>query len=205
MSDHVNEWLNAYLDGELKGKRLHQVEEHLTACDTCRAELDSLQDLSTLLREVPAPEFAANERFASQVNLCLPQKRTTPPQAQLFDLGWWMIPVGLVAVWAFISTAVLLGNMVSAADAFGLLDDMTSAWISSTSGAPDVTATLVQIGVFSADSLQWAERSESYTRNLFPQTVWQAAVGLLYIIWLSVWWARHTRHARQPQVQFLEG
>ena len=27
MSNHVTEWLNAYLDGELKGKRLHQVED----------------------------------------------------------------------------------------------------------------------------------------------------------------------------------
>jgi anti-sigma factor RsiW len=202
MSNHVTEWLNAYLDGELKGGRLHQVEEHLAGCAACQAELDSLQGLSALLQEVPAPEFPSPERLASQVNLLLPQKRTAAPRRQLLEVGWWMIPVGLLTMWVFISTAVLLSNVVSAADTFGLLDDTTSAWISSSSDTADVTATLGQVGVLRGDSLQWAERSESYTRNLFPQIVWQVAVALLYIVWFAVWWARHTR---QEQVSLLEG
>lgn len=202
MSNHVTEWLNAYLDGELKGGRLHQVEEHLAECEACQAELESLQGLSNLLQEVPAAEFPSAERFVTQVNLLLPQKRTAPSRPQLFEIGWWMIPVSLIAVWVFISTAVLLSNVVSAADNFGLLDDTTSAWISSSSETADVTTTLGQVGVLSGDSLQWAERSESYTRNLFPQIVWQVAVALLYIVWLAVWWARRTR---QEQVPLLEG
>ena len=137
--------------------------------------------------------------------LRLPQKRSATPRPQFFEIGWWMIPVGLMAVWVFISTAILFGNMVSVADSFGLLGDTASAWISSPSGTPAVTARLVQFGVLSADSLQWAERSESYTRNVFPEIVWQVAVALLYIIWLVVWWARHTHHVRQPQLTLLEG
>ena len=58
MSNHVIEWLSAYLDGELKGKQLHQVEEHLAECEACQAELDSLQGLSSLLQEVPEAEVA---------------------------------------------------------------------------------------------------------------------------------------------------
>ena len=48
MSNHVTEWLNSHLDCESKGRRLHQVEEHLAECETCQAELDSLQGLSNL-------------------------------------------------------------------------------------------------------------------------------------------------------------
>jgi len=202
MSNHITEWLNAYLDGELKNGRLHQVEEHLAECETCQAELDSLQGLSNLLQEIPAAEFPSVERFVTQVNLLLPQKRTAPPRHRLFDIGWWMIPVGLLTVWVFISTAVLLSTVVSLADTFGLLDDTTSAWISSSSETADVTATLGQVGVLSGDSLQWAERSESYTRNLFPQVIWQVAVALLYITWFAIWWARRTH---QEQVPLLEG
>jgi anti-sigma factor RsiW len=202
MSNHVTEWLNAYLDGELHGHRLHQVEEHLAGCEACQTELDSLRGLLSLLQEVPAAEFPSAERFVTQVNLLLPQKRTAPPRPQLFEIGWWMIPVSLMAVWVFISTAVLLSNVVSAADNFGLLGDTASAWVSSPSETAGVTATLGQVGVLSGDSLQWAERSESYTRNLFPQIVWQVAVALLYIIWLAVWWARRTH---QEQVPLLEG
>jgi anti-sigma factor RsiW len=50
MSNHVTEWLNAYLDGELHGSRLYHVEEHLAACEFCQAELESLDHLSALLQ-----------------------------------------------------------------------------------------------------------------------------------------------------------
>lgn len=86
MSNHVSEWLNAYLDGELKNGRLHQVEEHLAECETCQAELESLQGLSVLLREVPAVQFTSNERFAAQVNLRLPQRRVVTTRRR--DLKW---------------------------------------------------------------------------------------------------------------------
>ena len=36
MSNHVSEWLNAYFDGELTGKLLHQVEDHLAECEACQ-------------------------------------------------------------------------------------------------------------------------------------------------------------------------
>ena len=201
MSDHIIEWLNAYLDGELKGRKLHQVEEHLASCEACRSELDSLRGVTMALGSDPAPEFPSLDRFAAQVNLLLPQRRTASPEPERFEIGWWMIPVGLMAVWVFISTAVLLGNMVSWADGFGLLGDTASAWISAPSDTPVFTSTLSQIGALSRNGLPWAERSETYARNLFPQIIWQVAVALLYMIWLALWWARHTR---QPQVVLLE-
>ena len=69
MSNHVTQWLSAYHDGELKGRQLQQVEEHLAECEACQAELDVLQGLSQLLQEVPVGEFIPNERLVSQVNL----------------------------------------------------------------------------------------------------------------------------------------
>ena len=202
MSNHVTEWLNAYLDGELKGNRLQQVEEHLVVCEVCQAELDSLQSLSGLLQAVPAPEFPSPERFATQVNLLLPQKRTAPPERRLFEIGWWMIPVGLLAVWVFISTAILLGDAVSTAKNFGLLDSTTASFISAPSDAVEVTSTLGQFGMLHGNSLQWAETTENFTRGLFPQIVLQVAVALLYLAWFAVWWTRHTRQISEP---LLEG
>jgi len=201
MSNHVTEWLNAYFDGELKGRQLRQVEEHLAECEVCQAELESLGNISGLLHEVPLPDFPSPERFATQVNLLLPQKRTPTPQRRLFEVGWWMIPVGLLAVWVFISTAILLGDAVSVAKSFGLLDKTTASFISAPSETADVTSTLGQFGMLQGNSLQWAERTESFTRGLFPQVIFQAAVALLYLAWFAVWWARHTR---QMNGQLLE-
>jgi len=195
MSNHVTEWLNAYFDDELKNGRLHQVEKHLAECEACRMELESLRGLSELLQEAPAPDFPSPERFAAQINLLLPHKRTPTPKPTLFDLGWWMIPVSILAVWVFVSTAMLLSNVVSMANNYGLLDNATGAWISGPSETAEVTATLGQFGVLSGDSLQWAERTESATRNVFPQVVLKVAVALMYLAWFAVWWARHTRQA----------
>jgi hypothetical protein len=202
MSNHVTEWLNAYLDGELKGNRLQQVEEHLAECRACQTELDSLQSLSGLLQAVPAPEFPSPERFATQVNLLLPQKRNPTPGTQLFEVGWWMIPIGLLAVWVFISTAALLGDAMSVAKNFGLLDSTTASFISAPSETVEVTSTLGQFGVLQGNSLQWAETTESFTRGLFPQIVLQVAVALLYLAWFAIWWNHHTRQMSEP---LLEG
>lgn len=202
MSNHVMEWLNAYFDGELKGTRLRQVEEHLAECETCQAELDALQGLSAMLQEVPGAEFPSAERFATQVNLLLPQRRTAAPRRQLLEVGWWMIPVGLLMAWVFVSTAVLVSDVFSAADSFGLLDDTTSALVAGSSDHAVWTSMLAQVGLLEGDSLGWAKATESFTRNVLPQFIWQVSIAVLYLTWIALWWARRTR---QGHGQLLEG
>jgi len=189
MSNHVIEWLNAYLDGELKGKKLHQVEEHLAECEACQAELESLQGMSSLLHEVPAGEFTANETFVLQVNLLLPQRPVASTRRKILEVGWWMVPIGLLTVWVFISTTILVSDMLSVANNFGLLDNV-GVMASDTSSNAYWTSTLGQFGLLQGSNLQWAERTESISRNLIPQIVWQISVALLYLTWIAIWWAR---------------
>jgi anti-sigma factor RsiW len=201
MSNHITEQLNAYMDGELKGKQLRQVEDHLTECEACQAELESLQGLSAMLHEVPAPEFTSNERFVTQVNLLLPERRTATTRSRILAVGWWMIPVSLLAAWIFISTSSLISNAVSAADNFGLLDS-TTALIADSSESAVWTSRLGQVGVLKGESLQVAETTESYARNVLPQFIWQVSIALLYLAWIAMWWARQILH---EQGQLLEG
>ncbi|HET9908282.1 MAG TPA: zf-HC2 domain-containing protein [Anaerolineales bacterium] len=193
MPDHVTEWLNAYMDDELHGNRLRQVKEHLAECEACQAELSSLRDLSGLLRKVPTPDFTSPERFATQVNLLLPQKPVPSPKNSLLEIGWWMIPVGLLAVWAFVGTASIVSSLVSAASNIGLVDSANTLLISGTSDANHWTSTLRQLGLLEGNSLQWSEMTEGYSRNVIPQFVWQASIALLYLTWIAIWWARQTR------------
>ena len=201
MFDHVTEWLNPYLDGELHGNRLHQVEAHLAGCEVCQAELQSLRDLSGLLHKVPVPEFTSPERFATQVNLLLPQRPVSVSRSRLFEIGWWMIPVGLLAAWAFVSAASIVSDMISAANNFGLVDSANTLLISGASDTGNWTSTLGQFGLLQGNSLQWFELTESYSRNVLPQFVWQVSIALLYLTWIAVWWARQTR---QVYGQLLE-
>jgi anti-sigma factor RsiW len=202
MSKHVSEWLNAYHDGELRGSRLHQVEAHLAECELCQSELESLQGLSSLIHEVPAPEFTPPERFAAQVNLRLPHNRTVVSTQKIVEIGWWMIPVGLVGTWVFFGTAFIVGELLSTAGNLGLLSGM-SAWLGiGTSGDIYLSTTIGQMGVLSGNGLNWAEAMETFTRISLPQIVLQVSIALLYLGWIAIWWARRTH---QGHGQLLEG
>jgi hypothetical protein len=202
MSKHVSEWLNAYYDGELHGHKLHVVEEHLAECEVCQAELESLQGLSDLLHEVQTPELVFQERFVSQVNLRLPhQQRAVVSKKQVIEFGWWMIPVGLLATWVFVSTAFIVSDILSAASSLGVLSDM-SAWLASgPSNNVYLSTTVGQMGVLNGSSLNWAETVETFTRMSLPQISLEISIALLYLSWMAIWWTRHTR---QGTGQLLE-
>jgi hypothetical protein len=202
MSNHVSEWLNAYHDGELRGNRLRFVEAHLAECELCQAELESLVDLSDLLHEVRAPEMVSVDRFAAQVNLRLPRSRSVPPGTRLTEVGWWMIPVGLLASWVFVSTALILSDVLSVAGNLGLLSGL-SEWLAF---GPEnnvyLSTTIGQAGLLSGNGLNWAESLETITRVSLPQIILQVSIALLYLSWIAIWWARRTR---QGIGQLLEG
>jgi len=205
MSTHVSEWLNAYHDGELHGTQLHRVEVHLAECGICQAELESLESLSSVLHEVPAPEFTAPERFAAQINLRLPHEQTKVSRKQILEIGWWMIPVGLLGAWVFIATSTVLSDILYTAHNLGLLSGISN-WLSlGSSNAVYLSSTLGQAGLLSGNSLNWAEATETFTRMSLPQISLQVSIALLYLSWIAIWWARHTRHQRQQSGQLLEG
>jgi predicted anti-sigma-YlaC factor YlaD len=202
MNSHVTEWLNAYLDGELHGSRLHRVEVHLAECDTCQAELESLEKLSSLLQESPTPDFMPPERIAAQVSLRLPHKSFTAIKGRVLDIGWWMIPVGLLATWIFMNTSFLVNDILSAANNLGLLTGVSDWLFFSSSGEAYWSSTLEQFGLLSGNSLNWAASTEAFTRISLLQITLQVSIALLYLSWIAIWWARHQR---QGQGQLLEG
>jgi Putative zinc-finger len=202
MSNHVTEWLNAYFDGELHGNRLHQVETHLAECERCQAELESLESISGLLHEVRTPELMSVDRFAAQVSLRIPHQRTVISGKKIGEFAWWIIPVGLLASWIFVSTAVVLGDVLSVAGSFGLLSGLSDWLASGPSNDIYLSATLAQSGLLSGNGVNWMEATETFTRISLPQIILQVSIALLYLSWIAIWWARQTR---QEHGQLLEG
>lgn len=202
MSNHVTEWLNTYLDGELRGIRLQNVEAHLAECAVCQAELESLEKLSSLLQAAPTPEFTSPERFAAQVSLRLPHTKPRISRKKFVDVAWWMIPVGLVGAWFLISASFLASDMLSVANQLGFLTSV-SDWVRlGTSDSAGWSTTLGQIGVLRGNTLDLAEFMETFTRSSLWQMGVQISIALLYLSWLAIWWARH-RSQEDPQL--LEG
>lgn len=192
MSDHTLELLGAYIDGELHGRQLRKVEAHLGECQACLEEYYALQALSEILHTAPLPEFPAAERFTADVVLRLPRVPVKPMRAKALEIGWWLAPVGLIVTWIFVSTTILVSNVVTAAGGFGLLDS-ASAWLVAGSAGANYSAFIGQFGLLESGSLEWFTFSESFTRTFISSIFWQVAIAMLYLSWFAIWWARHTR------------
>jgi hypothetical protein len=47
VDQHVGEWLSGYLDGELTQQQRQKVDIHLGSCESCRKNLEDLENLRT--------------------------------------------------------------------------------------------------------------------------------------------------------------
>jgi len=198
MNEHVTRWLDAYHDGELSGRRLQQVEEHLAGCEACRAELEALSALSSLLQEsLPIENLMQPERFVAQVGLQLPRRPERTALQQALETGWRLIPVGLLGTWAFVQTLFVLVTGLFLAQSIPLGQTMLASIIPPGSG------------------VSWLDELECFTgsNNLIQAALctlghggplgWAVtlslivlvSIGLLYWSWLASWWLRQ---AKQP-------
>ena len=193
MSDHILELLGAYLDGELRSIQLHKVEAHLAECLVCQEDYAALQALSATLQEASLPDFSSPERLATDVALRLPRRPSVPTHNKVLNVGWWLVPLGLIITWIFISTTFLTSDLVTAANDFGLLNSASDWLVSSSSIEANYSAFLGQFGYIETDILQWFTISESFTRNFISNFFWQVSIVMLYLSWIAIWWARHTR------------
>jgi Putative zinc-finger len=202
MTDHITEWLSAYHDGELHGARLHRVEAHLSECAGCRAELDQLRALSALLQEAPSEaSFLPAERFAANLALQLPRRPEPPAARARLEIGWWMVPVGLLAIWVFIGITYSLGSAVGLVANSGLFDG-NLAWLQ---GDPTqmgwfTTATSLfgaQLGVPGREALGALNNFQAFFSQLLQPLLLQALVAAAYLGWLFAWWLRQQDEAAQ--------
>jgi hypothetical protein len=193
MSDHVLDLLGAYLDGELHGGLLRKVEMHLNECQDCMEEFHSLQDLSGALHAAHTPDFPSPERLAARVALRLPRDQAQPVSRRVLEFSWWMAPVGLILVWIFLGTTMVVSEVVTAAQGLGLLDGASTLLAAGTSRELDFAALLGQLGQLSSGSLSWLNISERFIRSFVSNIYWQVLISMLYLSWMAIWWARQTR------------
>jgi len=192
MHENMRTLLNAYLDGELTGRRLLEMEAHLGSCAACRDELNELRHVSELLQADPAPEFTPTERFVSQLTLNLPRRPMQARSLQPASLTWWLVPAALLGAWFFVQTVFTLTDAVSAANLTGLLGH-ASSWLGSGQETVWFSTLTSMVGRQAADaqpSLTLLNDVGVFGANLVGGFLWQAGIVLLYWGWLLYWWLR---------------
>ena len=196
MVEHMNQWLGAYLDGELNKEMQIKVEAHLATCKSCRTEFEELKSLSTLLRT------AANENrlvpdahFSAQVALKLPRRQMQPLATRVARIGWWLVPAGILGAWVFLQAALVVSGLTVVLGQAGALNG-SLAWLSNLHGQNLVSSTVFslidgRLGQTVSSILLDVGNGTTLGWNLVVPVVFQAALGLLFASWLAVWWYRN--------------
>jgi hypothetical protein len=64
--------------------------------------------------------------------------------------------------------------------------------VAGSSGA-NYSAFIGQFGLITGNDLKWATVTETFAKANITQIIWQISIAMLYLSWLAIWWARHTR------------
>ncbi len=194
MNGHVNEFLGAYLDGELSAARRQKVRAHLDECAACQAELESLRRVSTLLQSAPAPEFTPADTFASRLALRLPRRDLPEKSAGRGGLIWYLVPALILAAWFFFQTVLAVSGLAGALEGIRLLpvirqvspaDGGHTFWFSALTGLFGGWLD----GAFHS-ALVFIDQISLLAAETLGRLFWQALIGLAYLAWLAVWWTR---------------
>lgn len=183
MIDHFALLLDAYLDKELPPSKVHLVEEHVKTCLHCQNELNKRRQLIELLKEVPPMRIVEPEaEFIRKVNsqlMARPSNRWQPKS--ILNVGWQMIPVGLLIMTAFVYTVSLISLIAGSIPG---VNEMILGKISGIGFDFPITDPfnifLWVLGPFQLSHWNW-----------ISGTVALIIISLIYLSWLMIWWFQY--------------
>jgi len=196
--------LNAWLDGETTDAEASIILPHLTSCERCQRELESLREVQTLLADMP--EVRLPRSFALTVEQAeeRPAAETTAVPAALLHLVPVTRILGIAAVIAFLVLGVA-STLGPIAPSPGSANDAAAPVLSATGTKPDGEASLnaaspgrsaapaaVDQGVSGTRSMALVPRNAEpmpVTRgaDLSPMRIAWIASGAIATISLAAW------------------
>ncbi|NIN63254.1 MAG: hypothetical protein GTO63_00765 [Anaerolineae bacterium] len=199
MTRHVTDWLGAYLDGELGGLRVPRVEAHVAECARCQAELDGLRALTVLLQESPPAEaIMPAERFVANVGLRLRDRPGQSAPQRAMEMGWRLVPVGLLGALAFVQSTFIVTWVVRVALWMGWGGSFAARWLPVSRGEWLVSELLSLPGASLAEAagviLRFLGNGGPLGWSSTLYLVLLVLIGLLYWSWLASWWVRRQPH-----------
>lgn len=130
IEQHVTRWLPAYHDGELPDPQRAHLEAHLATCSACRAELNALQQLSTVLQTASKTTMPGTTADFTQavVARLLPQPARLNWQ-QFLQWSWAAAPLLVIAGWAAVQAVLTVAASLLLAGSGLLAETGISAWL----------------------------------------------------------------------------
>ncbi len=184
MPDPIFNKLGAYLDGELNSREAAAVEAHLKVCVECRAELEELRRLSSILEGSPDPEFMPVQEFKSRLMLQLPRREDLPPTETNIPFLLWLAPFMVIIVLVFIQVTIGLTSFITTASQFGLFNG-SATWMAAAPRQMAWFTAIQTLGGISSNisdipALQFLNNAGVFSWNLFTRLLLQIAAAVIY-------------------------
>jgi len=190
MNSHADNWIDAYLDGELSPNRRQQIDTHLENCWECQVLLKELRTLSNILQEAPpATSLKPKDQFIVDIRSQLePRGQLHQTQLPAMRSGWYLIPIAVLFALGFIHSIFLLSSLVSL---FPGAQDILTEQISfglTLFMLPDPWNSIINL-VGGYNLINW---------NSLTGLLALAALSLVYLSWIAGWWlrSRHGQHIK---------
>lgn len=183
MNQHIDIWIDAYLDNELNENQTARFEKHLEACPACLVLLEERKQLSNLLQNFVTPESSqTTQQFVDQINLLLPRIQRKPSKKRSSGNVWIIISIGLLAAHTFVQVIHWLSNLILIIP-----------------GVDQLVAQVIAVPTFLERAFpwlnifikQWSTFSGwgfFYSSLTFTSIALTGYLALIYLAWLVVWW-----------------
>jgi len=212
MSQHKTAWLGAYYDGELEGRQLSSMEEHLSHCASCQEELKALDRLSSLLQSSPDPEgLLPVNQFVAQVGLKMPRYPDQAIWQKVLTVGWRMTPVGIFGLWSFLQAVFLVTGVIFLAVTLGFGGDTLASLVPSSQVGPGLGDLLLlqdaSLNDIIRTALDFLRAGGPLGWGMILNLGMSFALGLLYCSWLASWWVQNqsSNHLSAPLLVHSNG
>lgn len=191
MSLHAQDWLDAYLDGELSPTELARAEQHLAVCAECRALLAQRRKLLSLLQDAPQAQLVRSEKqFIAEISLQM-ERRPLPEEKKRTAWFWWAIPLGLL----------LAGGFVIAIQAASLVLNVFPSWQQELTGVAGAAPAIPLVSGELRALVSWLGIVPVMNWDTLTSIVILVLIALMYLGWLALWW---TSQRSAPMTEKME-
>ena len=139
----------------------------------------------------PAPVQTNPEHFVSQVNLRMPREQLQPAWKRSLETGWRLVPFGLLGIWVFIQTVLLVSGLVTVGLQLGIGTDQLAAVFPLAEPAAgffdSLPLTGASLGEIPAGIASILITGGPFGWGLPLYLILTIFIGLLYWGWLASW------------------
>ncbi|PKN87578.1 MAG: hypothetical protein CVU46_03860 [Chloroflexi bacterium HGW-Chloroflexi-8] len=185
MSEHLHQWMDAYLDGELSGIQKIEFELHLKECETCQENWKQQLALKQALTSLqPISGLKSPEVFLAEINM---EIGTQKPEINFsFQKSlWYLIPTVLIFLFGALQIfgwVTGLINLIPGANRF-LLESLPFI--------NNVTVTNPWLNTTIQAQLLWSGIDWITDWGFLTQIFFLFSLSVLYCVWIVLWINNH--------------